>query len=283
MSKFAMDFYEELIDPLFFVPEKLPKTLFYRHVPICFVLVKITRPGFVVELGMNDGAGLIAANTMSDFCGVETDFLGVYSQVGQKDGSGGSLSRFDASFSKISYVSTFHSRLQLVDIDKVRELENPVKKIDLMLIGPDVISNPDLYHLRHWLANMQPDGFILYYGLECVAHSQKFLTVLKDLKVKGSVLNCHNLHGFDLVFLGHDFERFENFGRVVNDDCNRVLYQKLIADTAEVLRERSLHEVQNHSRQLHFTSRKNALSKAWRKINRLFKIKIWFDKGGSQK
>ena len=53
--------YSTLIEPLFKLPTKLPITAWAGHIPFLFVLFRLSEARDLVELGVHNGASLIAA------------------------------------------------------------------------------------------------------------------------------------------------------------------------------------------------------------------------------
>lgn len=237
-GSFAED-YAALVEPLFKLPTKLPVTAWAGHIPFLFALFRALRPGRYVELGVHNGASLIAAATAASTYGVPTLLTGVDTwqgddHAGRYEGEGIYRTLLDYTQRHFPGVT-----LQRSFFEDARHLFMP-GSIDILHIDGLHTYDAVKHDFTSWFEKVSPQGVILFHDISVLDRGFGVYRLWAELKQHFSTIEFHHSHGLGVVFLDAEDTRIAPFLSVARSPEALASYQSLVADIADLLPERML-------------------------------------------
>lgn len=225
------DDFTHLIEPLFNLPTNLPEPSRGGYIPFLFVLIKLLAPRVYVDLGVCDGASLIAVSTATMTYDLNTIIYGVDERPGNDYANQYEELKvyLDSNFSntKTMRCSSFDAResfssgaIDLLHIDGLY----PYKSVK------------ENYNI--WLDAMAPEGVILLHGINVAEDGENVQQLWSDLKEKYTTLEFNYDNGLGVVLLDSEDVRVEYLKMLAMDDAAMRVYGDFVSLMSGVLTER---------------------------------------------
>jgi predicted O-methyltransferase YrrM len=233
---FAAEF-SKLIEPLFSVPTKLPITAWQGHIPFMFALMKLLKPKTYVELGVHNGASLIAACTAVKSYNIDCRLYGVDAWMGDDHAGhyeGESIynelkTHLDVNFKNVKLVRSFFSdaRSQFSD-----------ESIDLLHIDGLHTYDAVKEDFTTWFSAMTPSGVILFHDTCVFERGFGVHRLWDELKQQFATVEFHHSYGLGVLFLNPQDSRLGPLMTLAADKTRMGFYQDLVSLIAGTLPER---------------------------------------------
>jgi hypothetical protein len=231
------ELYASLIEPLFNLPAKLPVTAWGGHIPFLFLLFRALQPKTYVELGVHNGASLIAASTAASTYNLQTHLTGV--DTWQGDAHAGYY-QGDQLYQELrTYLSaTFpNAHLERCLFSEAVGNFNP-GSIDILHI--DGLHSYDAVKedFSTWFDRVSPSGVILFHDISVFDRGFGVHRLWAELKEKFTTLEFHHSAGLGALLMNPDHPGLGPILSLAKDPVSWRLYQSLVADIANALPER---------------------------------------------
>ncbi|WP_082507882.1 class I SAM-dependent methyltransferase [Methylobacterium sp. Leaf113] len=233
--------YSDLVEPLFSLPMKLPVTAWAGHIPFLFVLFRMLRPRSYVDLGVHNGASLIAAATASKAYDVNTELFGV--DTWQGDPHAG-FYEGDQIYNELSEFTSrqFGKKVRLVRkyFDDAVGLFAP-GSIDLLHIDGLHTYEAVKHDFLTWLPKVSPDGVIMFH--DTAVHERGFgvFRLFKELQSEFTTIEFFQSHGLGIIFMDPNCQKLKQIQNLIRNPDAMAFYQALVSDVASLLRGRMEH------------------------------------------
>lgn len=230
--------YAALIEPLFCLPAKLPSTGWAGHIPFLFVLFRALRPETYVELGVQNGASLIAAaSAVATYQLRSTALVGIDSWKGDEHAgyyNGDSLHRDLSKY----FACTFpYVRLELAFFSEALT-RFATGSVDILHI--DGLHTYDAVRgdFTSWFDRVSSNGIILLHDIAVEDRGFGVYRLWNELKEHFTTLEFRHSFGLGVVILNPEDERLRPLVALARDQDAMRAYASLVADVARVLPER---------------------------------------------
>ncbi|WP_250865916.1 class I SAM-dependent methyltransferase [Caballeronia sp. INSB1] len=233
---FASEF-SKLIEPLFSVPTKLPVTAWQGHIPFMFALMKLLKPKTYVELGVHNGASLIAACTAAKSYNLDCRLYGVDAWMGDDHAGhyeGEAIytelkTHLDVNFRNVKLVRSFFAdaRSQFRD-----------ESIDLLHIDGLHTYDAVKEDFTTWFSAMTPSGVILFHDTCVYDRGFGVHRLWEELKERFATVEFHHSYGLGVLFLDPHDPRLGPLMALASDKTRMGFYQDLVSLIAGTLPER---------------------------------------------
>ncbi|MDR3532960.1 MAG: class I SAM-dependent methyltransferase [Rhodopila sp.] len=229
--------YSTLVEPLFSLPAKLPPTAWAGHVPFMFSLFHTLRPETYVELGVHNGASLIAAATAAATYQVPTALVGVDSWQG--DAHAGVYEGESIYQDLKTYLSaTFpNARLERCFFSEAIP-KFATGSVDILHIDGLHTYDAVKEDFTSWFDRVSPTGVILFHDISVFERGFGVHLLWEELKERFLTLEFHHSFGLGVVLLAPEDERIKPLAALARDKQAMRAYRSLVADVARVLPER---------------------------------------------
>ena len=240
LTKIFSDLSEDfscLVEPLFNLPTMLPTTAWVGHIPFMFCLFKLLAPRTYVELGVHNGASLIAASTAARTYDLNTSLYGVDSWQGDEHAGhyeGNQIYEelkvhVDTNFSNTKLMRCFFS--------EAREKFAP-GSIDLLHIDGLHTYDAVKEDFVTWFNAMTPTGVVLFHDI-CV-HERGFGVhrLWNELKEQFTTLEFRHSHGLGVVLLDPNDSRIAPLRALAANESAMQVYRDLVSLVGSVISER---------------------------------------------
>ncbi|MGF6371294.1 hypothetical protein OKW40_004044 [Paraburkholderia sp. RAU6.4a] len=232
----AEDF-SSLIEPLFNVPTKLPVTAWKGHVPFMFVLQKLLKPRVYVELGVHNGASLIAACTAAKSYNTDTTLYGIDSWYGDDHAGRYEGDRIyaelkahlDANFRNVKLLRSYFA-------DARRHFRD--ESIDLLHIDGLHTYDAAKEDFTTWFGAMSPSGVILFHDICVYERGFGVHRLWAELKELFSTVEFHHSYGLGVLFLDPNDSRLSSLTALASNEHQMSFYRDLVSLVGDVLPER---------------------------------------------
>ena len=229
--------YTALVEPLFNLPTKIPPTAWVGHIPFLFALFRALRPGRYVELGVQNGASLIAAATAAATYQLPTALTGVDTWQGDKHAG---LYEGEPIYRELLDYTRGHFpgvRLQRSLFDDARHLFMP-GSIDILHIDGLHTYDAVKHDFATWFDLVSPQGVILFHDTAVLENGFGVHRLWNELKQHFHTLEFRHSFGLGVVFLAPDDPSIAPFMALARDPAAWAVYQSLVADIAGLLPDR---------------------------------------------
>jgi predicted O-methyltransferase YrrM len=231
------DSFSELIEPLFDLPTNLPVTAWKGHIPFMFVLFKIMKPKKYVELGVHNGASLIAACTAAKTYNINSDIYGIDSwegdiHAGGYDGDKVYLelkSHLDANFSRVTLIRSYFAEARSQFIDD---------SIDILHIDGLHTYEAVKEDFSAWFKAMSPSGVIILHDISVYDKGFGVYRLWTELKKSFVTIEFNHSYGLGVVFLDPYDTRIASLVALASHGNSLRFYQGIVSMIADVLPER---------------------------------------------
>lgn len=231
------DDFSSLIEPLFCLPTKLPLTAWQGHIPFMFVLMKLLKPKRYVELGVHNGASLIAAATAARTYGLDTELNGIDAwmgdvHAGQYDGDqvySELRAHVDANFKNVRLIKSFFADARITFANE---------SIDLLHIDGLHTYEAVKEDFTTWLGAMAPNGVILFHDTCVYDRGFGVHRLWAELKSMYTTMEFHHSYGLGVLFLNPEDRRIAPLASLASNAQCMGVYQDLTSYIADVLPER---------------------------------------------
>jgi hypothetical protein len=231
------DNYAALIEPLFCLPARLPSTGWAGHIPFLFVLFRALRPDTYVELGVQNGASLIAAATAAATYQTPTMLVGIDSWQGDEHTGyyqGDSIYRdlcnyFAATFPRVRLERGFFA-------DVLPRFATG--SVDILHIDGLHTYDAVKGDFTAWFDRVSPKGVIILHDIAVLEHGFGVHRLWNELKEHFTTLEFRHSFGLGVVLLSPEDERLRPLVALAHDQGAMRAYESLVADVARVLPER---------------------------------------------
>lgn len=226
--------FNTLIDPLFFLPTKMPPTAWGGHIPFLFVLMKILSPRTYVELGVHYGASFITACTAAKSLQIPTQLYAVDTWEGDKHAGvyeGEPIYQELKAHLEGSFDNFHLMRCLFIE---ARQKFKP-GSIDLLHIDGlhtyDAVKND----FTTWLPAMASNGVIMFHDI-CV-HERGFGVhqLWDELKEQFTTLEFHHSFGLGVLFLDSGDPRVKPLIDLASDPNSKRFYQDLVENIGNTI------------------------------------------------
>lgn len=232
----AEDF-SSLVEPLFNVPTKLPETAWKGHVPFMFVLQKLLKPRVYVELGVHNGASLIAACTAAKSYNLDTTLYGIDSWDGDEHAGRYEGDRvytelkahLDANFRNVKLLRKYFA-------DARRHFRD--ESIDLLHIDGLHTYDAVKEDFTTWFGAMSPSGVILFHDICVYERGFGVHRLWAELKKSFSTVEFHHSYGLGVLFLDPSDSRLGPLTGLASNENQLGFYRDLVSLVGDVLPER---------------------------------------------
>ena len=229
--------YAALVEPLFNLPTKIPPTAWIGHIPFLFALFRALRPGRYVELGVHNGASLIAAATAAATYQLPTSLTGVDTWQGDEHAGmydGEPIYRELLDYTRRHFRGV---RLQRSLFDDARQLFMP-GSIDILHIDGLHTYDAVKHDFTTWFDLVSPQGVILFHDTEVLENGFGVHRLWSELKQHFHTLEFRHSFGLGVVFLAPEDPAVAPFMAVARNPKALAAYQSLVADIAGLLPDR---------------------------------------------
>jgi len=229
--------YAALIEPLFCLPARPAITDREGHIPFLFVLFRALRPNTYVELGVENGASLIAAATAAATYQTPTMLVGIDSWQGDEHTGyyqGDSLYRdlcnyFAATFPRVRLERGFFA-------DVLPRFATG--SVDILHIDGLHTYDAVKGDFTSWFDRVSSNGVILFHDIAVQERGFGVYRLWNEMKEHFTTLEFHHSFGLGVVILNPEDERLRPLVALARDPDAMRAYQSLVADVARVLPER---------------------------------------------
>jgi Methyltransferase domain/Glycosyl transferase family 2 len=229
--------YSTLVEPLFSLPAKLPATAWAGHIPFLFALFHTLRPATYVELGVHNGASLVAAATAAATYKLPTALVGVDSWQGDEHAG---VYEGDAIYHDLkTYLSTTFPNTRLERCFFSEAIPKfATGSIDILHIDGLHTYDAVKEDFTSWFGRVSPTGVILFHDISVFERGFGVHQLWDELKQRFLTLEFHHSFGLGVVLLAPEDERVRPLAALARDQQAVRVYQSLVADVARVLPER---------------------------------------------
>lgn len=237
LIKLLTQHYSTLVEPLFSLPLRLPRTAWAGHIPFLFVLFKMMRPKSYVELGVHYGASLIAAATAAKayqipmgLWGIDTwegdDHAGLY----QGDSIFADLKNFiDDQFDNVKLMRCLFDQAN----SRFAEASIDVLHID-GLHSYDAVK----HDFDEWLPKVSADGVVLLHDTAVRERGFGVHEFWAELEKQYSTFHFFHSHGLGVVFKCSTSPRMSPLIEISQSVEATSFYQMLTSDIASLIKPR---------------------------------------------
>ena len=231
------EYYSALVEPLFNLPTKLPTSAWTGHIPFLFVLFRLLKPVNYVELGVHNGASLIAACSAASTYGLRTVVSGVDSWQGD------------------AHAGFYEGETIYQDLKRYLDSVFPTARLERCLFAQALSrfaqESIDVLHIdglhtydavkedfSGWFDMVSPTGIILLHDISVYEQGFGVSQFWSDLKDKFTTLEFHHSAGLGVVLLDPTDARLAPLVALSKHPARWRFYQNLVADIANTLKER---------------------------------------------
>jgi hypothetical protein len=233
----SCDFMGQLVEPLFALPSKLPHTAWAGHVPFMFVLMKMLRPSSYVELGVHNGASLIAAATAARTYNLDCDMYGVDSWQGDEHAG-----RYegDAVYDELlRYVSVHFPRVHLVR-RFFEEARAGFRNGSVDLLHIDGLHTYEAVRddFETWFTALDPQGVVIFHDINVFDSGFGVHRYWAELKERFTTIEFLHSFGLGVLFLDPSDPRVAALVALSRSEPGQAFYRDLASMVAGVIHER---------------------------------------------
>lgn len=233
----SSDLVGQLVEPLFALPSKLPHTAWAGHVPFMFVLMKMLRPRSYVELGVHNGASLIAAATAARTYSVDCDLYGVDSwegdeHAGQYEG--------DSVYEELNiYASVHFPRIRLIR-SYFNEARRKFRDGSVDLLHIDGLHTYDAVRedFESWISTLSTQGVVIFHDINVFESGFGVHRYWSELKDRFTTIEFLHSFGLGVLFMDPSDPRVAPLVALARSDASMAFYRDLVAMVAGVIHER---------------------------------------------
>jgi hypothetical protein len=231
------EYYSALIEPLFNLPTKLPTTAWAGHIPFLFVLFRLLKPENYVELGVHNGASLIAACSAAATYGLRTVVSGVDNWQG--DAHAGFYEGEIIYQDLKRYLDSVFPNARLERCFFTQALSRFAREsIDILHIDGLHTFDAVKEDFSAWFDMVSPTGIVLLHDISVYEQGFGVNRFWSDLKDKFTTLEFHHSAGLGIVILDPTDARLAPLVELSKHPARWQFYQNLVADIANTLKER---------------------------------------------
>lgn len=226
--------YPVLVSPLFSLPQKMPPTAWYGHIPFLFVLMEMTRPGRFVELGVHLGSSFIAACTATKSLGSETECLGVDTWEGDAHAGYYSGDRIYRDLS--GYLQEQFPTARLIRAkfqDALKEIEDG--SIDILHIDGLHTYEAVKDDYESWLPKVASDGVILFHDTNVFERGFGVHKLWAEIANDSNSLHFPHSFGLGVLLRDPDAPQYAPLKPLLENEDLRRMYYLLAADVGETI------------------------------------------------
>lgn len=235
-SGLAGDF-SYLIEPLFNLPTKLPVNASGEHIPFLFVLIKLLCPNVYVELGVSNGASLIAASTAAKTYDYNMFLYGV--DTWKCDDNADHCSENNNYEELKAYLETNFSNTKLMRCLNAEARERFSQQfVDLLYINDLHSYDSAKENFTIWLETMSSTGVIIFDGISFDEDEAGMRLFWSELKVQYTTLEFNHASGLGVVLLDPDDVNVAPLKALAIDNDAMRVYASLVSLIGDVLPER---------------------------------------------
>jgi hypothetical protein len=234
-SNFAGDLnYSDLVGPLFSLPQRMPATAWYGHIPFLFVLMRMMKPRRFAELGVHLGASFITACTASKSYGLDTELIGIDTWEG--DPHAGYYSGQQIYSDLHSYLRAHFTGHKLIR-KTFREALDDIADGTVDLLHIDGLHTYEAVKEDYltWLPKMRQDGVIMFHDTNVFDREFGVHQLWSEIATTQNSLNFPHSFGLGVLLLSPEAPRLAPLQPLLADPCLRDLYYRLAADVGETL------------------------------------------------
>jgi hypothetical protein len=227
----------DLFEPLFSLPTRMPPTAWAGHIPFMFVLFKLLRPECYVELGVHNGASLIAASTAARQYHLPTQIYGIDSWEG--DAHAGYYNG-DKVFEELqSYLARTFKNVTLIRnyFHTARPLF-AAGSIDFLHIDGFHTYDAVKADYTSWITAMAPNGVIMLHDTAVYGSGFGVHRLWRELSHHYRTVEFLHSHGLGVLFLDENDPRIEPLLAISRDPESWNFYRDMAALVAHTLPDR---------------------------------------------
>jgi hypothetical protein len=223
------EFYNTMIEPLFSLPLKLPVTAWTGHIPFIFALFRLMRPRNYVELGVHNGASLIAAATAARAYQIPMRLWGVDAWTGDEHAGFYEGERIyrelksfcDAQFRNVELVRSFFDDANARFADS---------SIDVLHIDGLHTYDAVKHDFETWLPKMSSCGVVLFHDTTVRERGFGVFRLWAELEKRFATIQFFHSFGLGVLLLDPHDRRIRVLAEVSRNAKLREFYQSLVSD-----------------------------------------------------
>lgn len=230
-------YYGQIISPLFELPPRVPPTWWWGHIPFMFVLFKNLNPRTYVDLGVHNGASLIAACASAKKYSADSELYGIDSWMGDAQASYSDGPKIYTRLKK--YIDENYPNAKLIKktFDEARQ-EFSEGQIDLLHIDGFHTYEAVKHDFSTWIDAMASDGVIIFHDTHVMQADFGVHKFWQELKQEYTTIEFSHSQGLGVLFLNPDSPKISAFQAIRSDAVALALYQRLVEDIAIMLPQR---------------------------------------------
>ena len=235
-SGLACDF-SCLIEPLFNLPAKLPVDASGEHIPFLFALIKLLCPKVYVELGVSNGASLIAACTAAKSYDYNMFIYGF--DTWKCDDNAVHHTENNNYEDLKAYLETNFSNTKLIRCLYTEARERfSQKSVDLLHINKLHTYDSIKENYTLWLETMSSAGVIIFDGVSIDQDDAGMRQFWSELKMQYTTLEFNHSGGLGVILLDPDDVSVAPLKALALDNGAMRVYGNLVSLIENVLPER---------------------------------------------